>query len=404
MAEGDHPALRLAAIGRDGRRPGWRSTRSPPEETLCLPRAGPCRDRARSRRGAHGSTGETGGQPFYLAETLKVLRGLAADSSASGGCRDPGARRAHVAQPLPPGAREVIAAQLGRLAPPAAALLVAGAVLGQDATFAQLCQVAGIGEGAWGGGGGPPTAQSNEAGERPGGGPGGPERRPSGPHEAGAGLTRGRWGGGTGGPGAGGGGGRGGRRGGGAARATSRQADFRRSGSVAAGDTARPSADRRKREEGRGAPRAGCRGGGGPAAMRTRPSVRAQASGRDSRDGRRRRTDAPPARGVAAGRRTGGGGSVSGWSAAARRRRAGMVCAATLRPRPPVGRRAGAQPAPALHRRPDQHGTRGSGGGGGGGGATPLDDRGGERGGGGGGVWVLLEGGPGGCEGWGGRS
>jgi DNA-binding SARP family transcriptional activator/predicted ATPase len=96
---------------------------------------------------------ETGGQPFYLLETLKALfaRGAVAarrrpeggwlfDFSAVAAAGGPGL--------VPPGVRELIWSQLQRLAPPAFALLVAGAVLGHGFDFPRLCQVAALDEDA----------------------------------------------------------------------------------------------------------------------------------------------------------------------------------------------------------------------------------------------------------------
>jgi DNA-binding SARP family transcriptional activator len=89
---------------------------------------------------------ETGGQPFYLIETLKLLlgQGLFAPSSGEDGTtliKEPG-----MARLLPPSVREVVSIQLDRLHPAAFAFLVAGAVLEQDATFERLCLVADLSE------------------------------------------------------------------------------------------------------------------------------------------------------------------------------------------------------------------------------------------------------------------
>lgn len=96
---------------------------------------------------------ETGGQPFYLIETLKLL--LAHDSLTLSPSAD-GPRASGVAVELvkelgmarlfPPSVRELISIQLDRLSPPAFAFLVAGAVLEQDATFEWLCLVADLSE------------------------------------------------------------------------------------------------------------------------------------------------------------------------------------------------------------------------------------------------------------------
>src|SRR5712692_663139 len=96
---------------------------------------------------------ETEGQPFYLMETLKVLleQGvLASHPNGDGGwALDFTAALEHetvVRGFFPPNVREVICARLDRLTPNAAALLVAGAVLGQGITFEHLCQVADLKE------------------------------------------------------------------------------------------------------------------------------------------------------------------------------------------------------------------------------------------------------------------
>ena len=96
---------------------------------------------------------ETGGQPLYVTETLKALleRGLLAGVTSSDGqwridflssTVSEGALRRF----LPPGVREVIRVRLSQLAPDSFALLAASAVLGHDASFEQLCRVAGLDE------------------------------------------------------------------------------------------------------------------------------------------------------------------------------------------------------------------------------------------------------------------
>ncbi|MGH2498195.1 MAG: ATP-binding protein [Ktedonobacteraceae bacterium] len=96
---------------------------------------------------------ETEGQPFYLMETLKFLleRGaLASRPNEDGGwtidftaaVEHETVRRGF----FPPSVREVIVARLDRLTPPAFAMLLAGAVLGQGTTFERLCQVADLTE------------------------------------------------------------------------------------------------------------------------------------------------------------------------------------------------------------------------------------------------------------------
>lgn len=95
---------------------------------------------------------ETGGQPFYLVETLKDLaerriltprpagRGeaLGLDMAALGAVQREGV--------LPEGVRRLIQSQLERLTPAGRALLMASAVLGQGAPFELLCRVAEVEE------------------------------------------------------------------------------------------------------------------------------------------------------------------------------------------------------------------------------------------------------------------
>ncbi len=96
---------------------------------------------------------ETGGQPFYVLELLKVVleRGLLAPSLQEDGrwgidFEEAASQLAILRGVLPPGVRDVIRTRLGRLTPSAFTLLAAGAVLGQSSTFELLCQVAGFGE------------------------------------------------------------------------------------------------------------------------------------------------------------------------------------------------------------------------------------------------------------------
>lgn len=94
---------------------------------------------------------ETQGQPLYITETLKALleHGMLTRIPQSDNrwridfrAVDKNALR----RILPPGVREVIRVRLNQLTPDAFALLVAGAVLGRNASFEQLCQVAGLNE------------------------------------------------------------------------------------------------------------------------------------------------------------------------------------------------------------------------------------------------------------------
>jgi DNA-binding SARP family transcriptional activator/predicted ATPase len=96
---------------------------------------------------------ETGGQPFFILETLKTLveRGILTVQLAEDGARaidfTPALRNEHLLRGLlPAGVREVIRARLARLPPNALLLLTAGAVLGRSFPFERLCQVAGINE------------------------------------------------------------------------------------------------------------------------------------------------------------------------------------------------------------------------------------------------------------------
>jgi DNA-binding SARP family transcriptional activator len=100
----------------------------------------------------HRLFAETGGQPFYLIETLKMLlaNGLLTPSSSADGTRTDDimalGKENGLARLFPPSVRELISIQLDRLSPSAFAFLVAGAVLEQDATFERLCLVAALSE------------------------------------------------------------------------------------------------------------------------------------------------------------------------------------------------------------------------------------------------------------------
>lgn len=96
---------------------------------------------------------ETQGHPFFLAEMLQMLaeRNLMVYKSGSKKQALDAATtltRIEIQQrlPLPPTIREVILARLGRLSEAAAAMLLAGAVLGREATFEQLGAVSGLDE------------------------------------------------------------------------------------------------------------------------------------------------------------------------------------------------------------------------------------------------------------------
>lgn len=107
---------------------------------------------------------ETGGQPFYVMETLKALlaRGmltlspqtdgrLVIDLEAIGdgpwtGTSTTPSGKTRKSSFLPRGVREVIRSRLEPLTPSAFTLVAAGAVLGHGFTFEHLCHVAGLGE------------------------------------------------------------------------------------------------------------------------------------------------------------------------------------------------------------------------------------------------------------------
>lgn len=97
---------------------------------------------------------ETGGQPFFLLETIKALverKILTTLSKEHGEITFKLEKQAWSEEMLhsrvvAPGVREVIRARLGRLGPAAFNLIAAGAVLDHAFSFEQLCQVAGLGE------------------------------------------------------------------------------------------------------------------------------------------------------------------------------------------------------------------------------------------------------------------
>ena len=96
---------------------------------------------------------ETGGQPFFLMETLKTLveRGILAVHTAEDGAPvidiTPALHHEHLLRGiLPPGVREMIRSRLARLPSTALSLLIAGAVVGGTFPFERLCQVTGLPE------------------------------------------------------------------------------------------------------------------------------------------------------------------------------------------------------------------------------------------------------------------
>jgi predicted ATPase len=110
-------------------------------------------ERPDDERFGHWLYAETGGQPFFLLETLKTLveRGILAVQLTEDGAPAidlaPALRNEQLlGRILPPGVREMIRARLARLPANALSLLTAGAVLGKSFPFEQLCQVAGLNE------------------------------------------------------------------------------------------------------------------------------------------------------------------------------------------------------------------------------------------------------------------
>jgi tetratricopeptide (TPR) repeat protein len=97
---------------------------------------------------------ETAGQPFFMAETIKMLveqKILHSSYRPDGQWRvDFGPAIQQVTGrrqfPMPPNVREVILARLGRLSETATALLTVGAILGRACSYERLCQVSGVEE------------------------------------------------------------------------------------------------------------------------------------------------------------------------------------------------------------------------------------------------------------------
>jgi DNA-binding SARP family transcriptional activator/tetratricopeptide (TPR) repeat protein len=96
---------------------------------------------------------ETGGQPFYLVETLKALLEegkLVVQAHPDGGVvlviSPPLRVESDLSSLLPHSVREVIHSRLSRLSPAASELLLAGAVLGRGFGFESLVGVASLGE------------------------------------------------------------------------------------------------------------------------------------------------------------------------------------------------------------------------------------------------------------------
>ncbi len=96
---------------------------------------------------------ETGGQPFFVTETLRALieRGALARTALEPGAqsivlRPDALREVASSAYISAEVREVIRVRLARLSPSAQVLLAAAAVLGQGFDFARLCRVADLAE------------------------------------------------------------------------------------------------------------------------------------------------------------------------------------------------------------------------------------------------------------------
>jgi DNA-binding SARP family transcriptional activator len=93
---------------------------------------------------------ETGGQPFYLTETLVSLydQGVLIGHATNPALLDLSTAtffvQTHRRAPLPPSIHTVIAARLVKLGPGAFALMAATAVLGRSASFDDICELAGV--------------------------------------------------------------------------------------------------------------------------------------------------------------------------------------------------------------------------------------------------------------------
>jgi DNA-binding SARP family transcriptional activator len=93
---------------------------------------------------------ETGGQPFYLTETLVSLyeQGVLIGHATNPALLDLSTAtffvQTHRRAPLPPSIHAVIAARLAKLGPGAFALMAATAVLGRSASFDEICEFAGV--------------------------------------------------------------------------------------------------------------------------------------------------------------------------------------------------------------------------------------------------------------------
>jgi len=97
--------------------------------------------------------GETGGQPFFLAETIRALleRGVLVSRRGDHGewvldLQIGASERATLGGFLPPSVQQVLSARLARLTLPARALISAGAVLGHGFSFERLWRVAEVPE------------------------------------------------------------------------------------------------------------------------------------------------------------------------------------------------------------------------------------------------------------------
>jgi tetratricopeptide (TPR) repeat protein len=128
----------------------WRLTRA--EEELVASTGAPNEARSELERFGAWLAAETGGQPFYLVETLKALLEegkLVIRARPNEGPLlevDPALRVGGEPSSVPNSVREVVRRRLSRLSPSASELLAAAAVLGRRSGFGVLLAVAGLGE------------------------------------------------------------------------------------------------------------------------------------------------------------------------------------------------------------------------------------------------------------------
>jgi predicted ATPase len=90
---------------------------------------------------------ETGGQPFFIIESLKALlemKDIESIGEIGLALADAVARRESPSPHMPAGVRQLILSRLNRLSPAGLTICMAGAVLGHRFDFESLCRVAGV--------------------------------------------------------------------------------------------------------------------------------------------------------------------------------------------------------------------------------------------------------------------